>query len=174
VGKIVLITGGARSGKSFFALQEALKCPCKRVFVATALAIDREMERRIRKHRKERGNDFTTIEEPMEISSRLVGLGRDTRVTVVDCLTVWLGNLFHKWNEDEEAVRREIEMFCETISRINNTLVLVTNEVGFGIIPENRLARLYRDMLGSLNRKVAEQADQVYCCICGIPVRIKG
>jgi adenosylcobinamide kinase / adenosylcobinamide-phosphate guanylyltransferase len=174
MGRIVLITGGARSGKSSFALQEALKHPNKRVFLATALAIDDEMKTRIGKHREERGEDFSTIEEPMDISSRLNGLGRDTGVAVVDCLTVWLGNLFHKWNEDEEAIRHEIEMFCETISHVNSDLILVTNEVGFGIVPENRLARLYRDMLGFLNRKVAEQADKVYCCICGISVCIKG
>jgi len=174
VGGIVLITGGARSGKSSFALQEALKCPHKRVFLATALAIDDEMKTRIGKHREERGKAFMTIEEPMDISSRLKGLGPDIRVAVVDCLTVWLGNLFHKWKENEKAVGREMETFCATISKVESNLVLVTNEVGFGIVPENSLARLYRDMLGSLNRRVAEQADKVYCCMCGIPVCIKG
>ena len=173
MGKIVLITGGARSGKSSFALEEALKFPPERVFLATAVPFDDEMKTRIGKHKDERGEDFTTIEESLEIASRLGGLGPDVGVALVDCLTVWLGNLFHHLNEDEDAIKSEIERFCQVLLQAKHVVVLVTNEVGFGIVPENRLARHYRDMLGFLNRRVAECADKVYCCICGIPVRIK-
>jgi adenosylcobinamide kinase / adenosylcobinamide-phosphate guanylyltransferase len=174
MGGIVLITGGARSGKSSFALEEALKHPGKRVFLATALALDTEMEDRIRKHKNERGKDFATIEEPLHITFRLNSLPKDVKVVVVDCLTVWLGNLFHKWEDDEDAIEQEIESLCKAFSAFAGELILVTNEVGFGIVPENRLARMYRDRLGFLNRKVAEHADRVYCCLCGIPMRIKG
>ncbi|MBW2094173.1 MAG: bifunctional adenosylcobinamide kinase/adenosylcobinamide-phosphate guanylyltransferase [Deltaproteobacteria bacterium] len=174
MGKIVLITGGARSGKSSFALEEALKRPGKRIFIATALALDAEMKDRIRKHREERGEDFATIEEPLDINSRLTSLPKDVEVVVIDCLTVWLGNLFHKWDNNEKAVEQEVEKFCKGLTAIKRELILVTNEVGFGIVPDNHLARLYRDMLGFLNRTIAEQADNVYCCICGIPVCIKG
>jgi adenosylcobinamide kinase / adenosylcobinamide-phosphate guanylyltransferase len=174
MGRIVLVTGGARSGKSSFALEEALRHSGKRVFIATALALDDEMKDRIRKHQAERGEDFATIEEPLDLTSRLDSLGEDVEVVVVDCLTVWLGNLFHKWGNNEEGVKRQIERFCEVLPAINIQLILVTNEVGFGIVPENELARHYRDMLGFLNHKIAEQADKVYCCICGIPLCIKG
>jgi len=174
MGRIVLITGGARSGKSSFALEEALKHSGKRVFVATALALDEEMEDRIHKHRAERGKDFSTIEEPLDIISCLKDLAEDVKVVVVDCLTVWLGNLFHECGNDEDAVKQDVERLCKTLPAISPELILVTNEVGFGIVPENRLARLYRDMLGFLNRRIAQQADMVYCCLCGIPVCIKG
>ena len=174
MGRIVLVTGGARSGKSSFALEEALRHSGKRVFIATALALDDEMKDRIRKHQAERGEDFATIEEPLDLTSRLDSLGEDVEVVVVDCLTVWLGNLFHKWGNNEEGVKRQIERFCEVLPATNIRLILVTNEVGFGIVPENELARHYRDMLGFLNHKIAEHSDKVYCCICGIPLCIKG
>lgn len=174
MGRIVLITGGARSGKSSFALEQALKRPGKRVFIATALALDEEMEDRIRKHQKERGSDFATIEEPLDLLSRLNNLSDDVKVVVIDCLTVWLGNLFHESADNGESVKQGIENLCKGLSAENKEIILVTNEVGFGIVPENRLARLYRDMLGFLNRRIAEQANKVYCCLCGIPVCIKG
>lgn len=174
MGKIVLITGGARSGKSAFALEEALKHPGKRVFIATALALDEEMEDRIRKHRAQRGKQFFTIEESLDLISCLEDLAEDVKVVVVDCLTVWLGNLFHECGDNEDAVKQHVERFCKGLPAISPELILVTNEVGFGIVPENRLARMYRDMLGFLNRRIAQQADMVYCCLCGIPVSIKG
>ncbi len=174
MGGIVLITGGARSGKSSYALEKALEFPPERVFLATALAIDFEMADRIRQHREERSEDFATIEEPLDLVSRLKDLADEVNVVVVDCLTVWLGNLFHKCGDNEEAVKQDVERLCKGVSAMNRELILVTNEVGFGIVPENSLARLYRDMLGFLNRRIAEQADKVYCCICGIPVCIKG
>ena len=173
MGKIVLVTGGARSGKSSFALEEALKHSGKRIFIATAVALDDEMEDRIQKHRKERGEAFSTIEEPLDLTSRLGSLDEEVEVVVVDCLTVWLGNLFHKWGDNEEAVKQDVEQFCKGLLAINTQIILVTNEVGFGIVPENKLARHYRDMLGFLNRMIAKQADRVYCCICGIPLCIK-
>lgn len=173
MGRIVLVTGGARSGKSSFALEEALKHSGKRIFIATALALDNEMKDRIRKHRAERGKEFTTIEEPLDLTSRLSSLPGEVEVAVVDCLTVWLGNLFHQWGNNEEGVKHEVEKLIGTLPGIHFRLILVTNEVGFGIVPENKLARRYRDMLGFLNRKIAQEAHTVYCCICGIPVCIK-
>ena len=174
MGRIILVTGGARSGKSSFALEEAMKHQGKRVFIATALALDEEMKDRIRRHREERGERFATIEEPLDIISCVEGLAEDVKVLVVDCLTVWLGNLFHECGDNEDAVKQDVERFCKALPAINPELILVTNEVGFGIVPENRLTRLYRDMLGFLNRVIAQRADKVYCCICGIPVCIKG
>ena len=173
MGRIVLVTGGARSGKSSFALEEALKHSGKRIFIATALNLDDEMKDRIRKHRAERGNSFATIEEPLDLSSCLVSLPGDVEVAVVDCLTVWLGNLFHKWSNNEEGVEQEVEKLIETLPELRFRLIFVTNEVGFGIVPDNHLARRYRDMLGFLNRKIAQEAHTVYCCICGIPLCIK-
>lgn len=170
----LLITGGARCGKSDFALRAALANYSRRVFVATAVNIDAEMNERISKHRLERGELFETIEEPTELGRILTTLPESTDVAVVDCLTVWLGNLFHRSNGVEEKVRMEVDAFLAELDHVPCALVLVTNEVGWGIVPEHALARSFRDMAGYLNRKVAEKANHVYLLCCGVPLALKG
>ena len=174
MSKIILITGGARSGKSSFALSLGLQNYSRRVFIATALPIDQEMKERISRHREDRGDQFHTIEEPVELSKALSGLPADTEVVVVDCLTVWLGNLYHHSQEAEEKVRREIDAFLDHLDHSLCDLILVTNEVGCGIVPVNPLARSFRDMAGYLNRRVAGKAASVYLLCCGIPLALKG
>ncbi len=174
MNKITLVTGGARSGKSSYALQAAVSHRGPRVFVATAIAFDEEMSERIARHKKERADAFATIEEAVDLAGAMNALPPDTEVAVVDCLTVWLGNLFHSGTvrEDSDTVP-EIEMFLETVKTASCDLIIVTNEVGMGIVPENPMARRFRDMAGRLNRDVAVAADEVILLVSGIPVAIK-
>lgn len=168
-----LITGGARCGKSGLALQIALSYPV-RVFIATAEITDPEMGERISTHRLERGDLFHTVEEPVELGAALQNLTAGTAVAVVDCLTVWLGNLYHHLSADEGAIRERIDGFLRQMDRVPQDLIFVTNEVGWGIVPENGISRSYRDMAGYLNRMVAERATHVYLVCAGIPLALKG
>jgi adenosylcobinamide kinase/adenosylcobinamide-phosphate guanylyltransferase len=173
MGKITLITGGARGGKSAFALTLGLQNYSKRAFVATAVPFDQEMKDRISRHREERGDQFQTIEEPVALSQALTGLRAGTEVAVVDCLTVWLGNLYHHFQDDKEKVRMQVEAFLDHLEHPPCDLILVTNEVGWGIVPENPLARSFRDMAGYLNRRVAQKATSVFLLCCGVPLNLK-
>jgi adenosylcobinamide kinase/adenosylcobinamide-phosphate guanylyltransferase len=172
--KITLITGGARSGKSAFALSLGLQNYMKRAFVATAVPFDREMKERISRHRQERGDQFQTIEEPIEIARVLTDLPGGIEVGVVDCLTVWLGNLYHHFHDTEEKVRMQVDAFLDHLDHPVCDLILVTNEVGWGIVPENPLARSFRDMAGYLNRRAATKAATAYMLCCGLPLTLKG
>jgi adenosylcobinamide kinase/adenosylcobinamide-phosphate guanylyltransferase len=174
MSKITLITGGARSGKSSFALSLALKNCSKRAFIATAVPFDQEMKERVSRHREERGDQFHTIEEPLELPRVLTVLPGDTEVGVVDCLTVWLGNLYHHFQGEEEKVQVQVDAFLDHLAQPVCDLILVTNEVGWGIVPENPLARSFRDMAGYLNRRVAAKAATVYLLCCGLPLTLKG
>ncbi len=174
MSKITLITGGARSGKSSFALSLGLRNYSKRAFIATAVPFDQEMKDRISRHREERGDQFHTIEEPIELPRVLTVLPGGTEVGVVDCLTVWLGNLYHHFQGEEEKVRVQVEAFLVHLDHPVCDLILVTNEVGWGIVPENPLARSFRDMAGYVNRRVAQKAAHTYLLCCGIPLTLKG
>jgi adenosylcobinamide kinase/adenosylcobinamide-phosphate guanylyltransferase len=174
MSRITLITGGARSGKSTYALSLGLRNYSKRVFVATAVPFDQEMKERISGHRKERGDQFHTIEEPLELTRVLTDLPGGTEVAVVDCLTVWLGNLYHHFQDTEEKVRMRVEDFLDHLDQPVCDLILVTNEVGWGIVPENPLARSFRDVAGYLNRRVAQKATNACLLCCGIPLPLKG
>jgi len=186
-GRIVFITGGARSGKSSFAIENARSLPGRKVYVATAGALDEEMKDRIRKHREERGAEWDTIEEPLELAEAIGRIRNQYSVVLIDCLTLWLSNLllnsgggtnpsFSKdgtrgdYDPDHEMDKliAALELNKESLS-----IFLVSNEVGMGIVPDNRLARQFRDLAGKLNQKVAGTADEVYMVVSGIPVRIK-
>lgn len=174
MSRITLITGGARSGKSSFALFLGLRNYSKRVFIATAVPFDQEMNERVARHRAERGDQFHTIEEPIELPRVLTALPGGTDVGVVDCLTVWLGNLYHHFHDAEEKVRVQVDALLDHLDHPVCDLILVTNEVGWGIVPENPLARSFRDMAGYLNRRVAQKAASAYLLCCGIPLTLKG
>jgi adenosylcobinamide kinase/adenosylcobinamide-phosphate guanylyltransferase len=174
MAKVTLITGGARSGKSAFALELARRGYSRRALIATAVALDEEMKERILRHQKERGDTFQTIEEPVRLAKEISSCAGQSEVTVVDCLTVWMGNLYHHLQGDEAMVRVWIEGFLKALDQASSDLILVTNEVGWGIVPEKPMARSYRDMLGLLNRRIAEKADHVYLLCCGVPLMLKG
>jgi adenosylcobinamide kinase/adenosylcobinamide-phosphate guanylyltransferase len=165
---IVLVGGGARSGKSRYALELAKKRGPAMVFLATAQPLDAEMEARITRHREERQSDFTTVEEPLEIADRIRNTHADAMV--VDCLTLWLSNVMHTFGRDVDA---EIEKVAEAARDSAATVILVTNEVGSGIVPESGLARDFRDRCGLLNQRIASVAEEVYWMVFGLPFRVK-
>ncbi|MBD3239934.1 MAG: bifunctional adenosylcobinamide kinase/adenosylcobinamide-phosphate guanylyltransferase [Chitinivibrionales bacterium] len=174
MARITMLTGGARSGKSALALELAERYDGQRAFVATAEITDDEMRQRVNRHRLERGPIYLTFEEPLALGEALGGLPPAVGVAVVDCLTVWLGNVYHYRGEDEETVGRAIDELLAALEHVDKDLILVTNEVGWGIVPENALARSFRDMAGRLNRLLAARADTV-CLVCaGIPLVLKG
>ncbi len=172
--KMILIAGGARSGKSTFALKLAQENYKNRAFIATATPIDNEMKSRITAHKKKRIGKYKTIEEEIDLAKAFKNLPPAIEVAVVDCLTIWLGNLFYHSGDDEVAVKERVDKFIKYLLKVKCDIIFVTNEVGCGIVPNNDLARTFRDMSGYMNRVVAEKADVVYLCSCGIPVKIKG
>jgi len=165
---IILITGGARSGKSTRAEARARAFPGRPVYVATAEALDAEMRERIAKHRARRGSAWLERETPIELVAALVETdGHGARL--VDCLTLWLSNLMHA----ERDWEKEARLLAEALGRQNSPVVLVTNEVGLGIVPDNALARRFRDAAGILNQMVARVADEVEFMVAGLPMRVK-
>jgi adenosylcobinamide kinase/adenosylcobinamide-phosphate guanylyltransferase len=144
-----------------------------RVFLATATAFDGEMADRIARHRRERAERFTTVEAPLDLATALAHLPSETDVALVDCLTVWLGNLFERHGAERESFE-EVAAFLRVIESPPCDLVVVTNEVGMGIVPENALARRFRDVAGRLNSEVAARANRVALMVCGLPIWAKG
>ena len=171
---VVLVTGGTRSGKSSFALELAEKLEGKRLFLATAEALDEEMGQRIHRHRKQRGNRWDTLEEPIYLGKALRPALGLYKTIVVDCLTLWMSNLLGKYPDRDENAAEIIDDFFSCLSEFDGTLIVISNEVGMGIVPDNKLARIYRDQLGLLNQRMAERADKVYVLFSGIPVEVKG
>jgi len=170
--KVTLLTGGGRSGKSRLALERAAGHACKG-FVATAVPFDDEMQARIAKHRQDRDPAYVTVEAPIDLVSGIRSLVGDADVAVVDCLTVWLGNLMHRHGE-MEGRPPEIEAFLQLLKDPPMELILVTNEVGSGIIPPNRPSRVFRDLAGFVNQEVAALADEVILVACGLGINLKG
>jgi adenosylcobinamide kinase/adenosylcobinamide-phosphate guanylyltransferase len=157
---LVLVGGGSRSGKSRWALDRARKRGGRLLFIATAEALDQEMSVRIARHRTDRGDEFETVEEPRELAKVIRSVQGDA--IVVDCLTLWLSNVM---GDVEEVIAAAREQTAEVIC--------VTNEVGCGIVPENALAREFRDRAGVMNQRFAEAADEVYWMVFGQSLKVK-
>lgn len=189
---IVMVTGGARSGKSSFAERWCMKHAGKAFYIATAQAFDPEMEQRIALHRQDReaaGYSWKTIEEPLRLRDLLLELqGKESfwgqasagqalaPAVLIDCLTLWLSNVLLDAGEQADAeakTMREIDRLLEAVSGYEGTLVIVTNEVGSGIVPAYPLGRQYRDLAGIMNRRLAAMADQVFLVTAGIPIELK-
>ena len=170
--KIYFITGGARSGKSAFAEKLAKDLGGKRAYVATAQALDAEMAARIAKHRQDRGTAWETFEEPLAVAELLRKLSGRYDVTLLDCLTLWLSNVMAHTDSAAAVITRSDELIG-AIKEHRGSCILVSNEVGLGIVPDNPLARKFRDLAGTLNQKVALAADEVYFTAAGIPLKIK-
>ncbi len=171
--KVLLVTGGGRSGKSRYALQRA-DAYARKGFVATAEAFDDEMRLRIDKHREERGGRYLTVEAPLALAEAITSLAGRADVAVVDCLTVWLGNLMHHHGSVADQTPRALEQLLKLLADPPLDVILVTNEVGLGIIPGDPLTRSYRDMAGIMNQRVAAVADEVALVVCGLPMMLKG
>jgi adenosylcobinamide kinase/adenosylcobinamide-phosphate guanylyltransferase len=167
--KLTLVTGGARSGKSTWAEHLARRSGRPRRYIATAQAWDDEMAARIAQHRADRGDGWTTVEAPLDLAGALAG-AEPGEVVLVDCLTLWLTNHLLADND----LRAESEGLLTALAGCNAPVIVVTNEVGWGIVPENALARAFRDEQGRLNQRVAVQADCVVAVMCGLPLALKG
>lgn len=164
-----LILGGARSGKSRLAEQRARDSGLDVLYVATAQAGDDEMAARIAAHRARRPPEWTTIEAPHGLGAALGSHGRRDRLLLVDCLTLWLGNLVH----DETHLDTEWRALLKTLPGLPGEIVLVSNEVGLGIVPDNALARRFRDAAGRLNQDVAAACERVTFVAAGLPLTLK-
>lgn len=182
MGQVVLITGGAKSGKSAYALSRArADAPeeQKRYFLATARAVDEEMRDKIRRHQEERDGEYETLEAPLDLAEAMQNLAGGGRVIIVlDCLTVWLGNLYYEKTDDEDYLARKISQLAGRVQdfkkRGKGRLYIITNELGGGIVPADRLSRSFRDRAGLLNQRMAVLADEVVLCVCGLPQKLKG
>lgn len=174
MGRLILVTGGARSGKSDFAQNLALELGGDDVvFVATAEPGDEEMRRRIAAHRQSRPTAWRTVEAPRRIGEAIEN-GEAARVIVVDCLTLLVSNvLLADDHHAEFAVQEEVRGLMDATRAITATVIVVTNEVGLGIVPADRLTRHYRDLLGRANAMLAQRAEQVYLLISGLPIELK-
>ena len=168
-GRVILYIGGARSGKSRLAQTRAESMPNELVYVATAQAGDEEMTERINRHRAERGTRWRTIEVPLKLPQVLAKSEFAGRVLLIDCLTLWLSNLLIA-ERDVAAAQREM---LEALAAVDATVLLVTNEVGMGIVPENALARRFRDEAGRLHQAIAATADEVWLVAAGIALPLK-
>jgi adenosylcobinamide kinase / adenosylcobinamide-phosphate guanylyltransferase len=170
MNKIILVGGGARSGKSRFALSYAQALGARRLFVATAEARDSEMSERIARHRDERGDEFATKEEPVDLA-RLLAEDHAVDVFLVDCLTLWLSNLLLREHTPSD-IEKQVQEVLATIESRRQHVIVVSNEVGLGIVPESALARSFRDIVGRAHQQIAAVADEVYLAAMGMVVRL--
>lgn len=175
--KLILVTGGARSGKSRYAQKRAEEMVGSKCFLATCPPIDPEMDERIVNHKKDRlGKGWDTVEEQLDIAGTLKRL--EYSVVLVDCLTLWVNNILYSYEKKQEIcgeqeITRRCEQLIEAVTESDARVILVTNEVGMSIVPNNASARLFRDLVGRCNQVIAAAADEVILVSCGIPLQIK-
>ena len=171
--RIIFITGGCRSGKSRYALNYVNQHFLKKLYLATCEALDEEMAQRIEHHKKMRGPEWHTIEEPVEIVDKIRQYGDKVEVILLDCITLWLSNILMKWDNDSR-IMDEVDRFVNVIKQSPTSFIIVSNEVGMGIVPAEPLSRRFRDLSGMANQKIAEMADTVIFTVSGIPIFLKG
>jgi adenosylcobinamide kinase/adenosylcobinamide-phosphate guanylyltransferase len=170
MGRTTLILGGARSGKSRFAQALAEQSEVRLVYVATAGAYDAEMEERIERHREDRGERWETVEEQYDLAAVIARHSGSGATLLIDCLTLWLSNMML----NEQDVARALDGIIAALKVCDGHVILVSNEVGSGIVPETPLGRAFRDEAGRLNQRVAAQADAVALVVAGLPLWLKG
>jgi len=181
--KSILIIGGARSGKSRFAQELALKLGESVLFVATATAGDEEMQHRIEEHQRARPATWTTLEVTTHIARQIEQKIGEAQVVIIDCITLLVNNVYSQYTDQtseqidapliEKKITSEIDELVDCIHHIGASFIVVTNEVGTGLVPVNRVSRLYRDLLGKANQLLAQRVDEVYLMVAGLPVPIK-
>jgi adenosylcobinamide kinase/adenosylcobinamide-phosphate guanylyltransferase len=170
----ILVTGGARSGKSRHAQALAESLASERIYLATGQAFDAEMADRIRRHQADRDASWRTIEAPLDVIPHLSA----GPVVLLDCLTLWVSNLLHHGAPDGVSAAPPLDLqraaLVQAVRDADNHVILVTNEVGLGVVPMNPLARRFRDEAGWLAQDLAQVCDQVHLCVAGIPMTVKG
>ena len=176
--KLIVVTGGTRSGKSLFAEEYLTSCSGRKAYVATAQILDEEMKERVAEHRRRRPEDWQTLEISSGLSAAFPAVLEQADAVLVDCLTLYLSNyLFaHETAGDEEILQGALQEMENIVGAVrqteDKTVIFVTNELGCGIVPMSHISRLYRDVVGKVNQYAAGQADEVYWTVCGIPVEI--
>jgi adenosylcobinamide kinase/adenosylcobinamide-phosphate guanylyltransferase len=173
MAKITFITGGARSGKSRLAEELTLRHGAPVGYLATSQAGDPEMAARIARHQGRRGCDWQTMEEPLAIAEVILGHDGYFKAILVDCVTLWLTNMLLKYENTAQPLE-EVRKLTALFVRLQTPLVLVSSEVGMGIVPENQLARTFRDLAGEANELLAAAADEVHVMFSGLPLKLKG
>lgn len=169
----IFVTGGARSGKSRLAEELAQGYGAPLGYIATGMAGDAEMAQRIARHRARRGPAWRTIEEPSDLAGAIKANEGSCTALLVDCVTLWLTNLLLSHGDAGRALE-EVEALIRILPSLKAPLILVSNEVGMGIVPENGLARAFRDLAGEANEMLAKAADEVYVMFSGLPLKLKG
>lgn len=165
-----LILGGARSGKSALALKYAERDEDRRIFIATAQALDDEMAARIARHREDRQENWETVEAPLDLAEAIARHGGEGRAVLIDCLTLWLSNIDHEGCD----IDFETEALVAAINGTAASIILVSNEIGLGLVPDTPLGRSFRDAQGRLNQRIAAACDVVEFVAAGLPIRLKG
>jgi len=171
MSKLIFITGPVRSGKSNFAVNLAKKSKKKIIFIATCKPVDTEMKERIKKHQQQRPKEWITIEEEIDLGSVLRKISKD-KLIIIDCITLWVSNLFfHNFNEKE--ILKIVNDLISIIKRKGLSVIIVSNEVGWGIVPNNKIARNFRDIMGIIHQKISESSNEIYLLVSGIPIKLK-
>ena len=171
MGGHVLVLGGARSGKTGFAERMAMRAGEMPLYLATAQALDAEMLERVKLHQQQRHKRFATLEEPVELATALKGAARSHDVILVDCLTLWITNLL----ATNRNVAAAVDELAATLPDLDGTrVILVSNEVGLGIVPDNAMARMFRDLAGAAHQRLAEICTEVHFVVAGLPMTLKG
>ena len=169
---VTLVLGGARSGKSRYA--QKLAAGFERVtFIATARAVDPEMQRKIAQHRSERSASWETVEAPLNLESAIRSRRTKADMLIIDCLTLYLANLMRARKGARNTILDDLEQLCRALRIAKSSIIIVSNEVGCGIVPAFRSGRLYRDLLGQLNQQIAAMADRVIFMVAGVPLTVK-
>ena len=182
MGKLTFILGGARSGKSSYAQKMAEDSGKTVTFIATAQAFDDEMKARIQKHREDRPKEWKTLEVQKDISAYLTQHPQQTVIYLLDCITLLANNVFMQFIEDDLvnevkakiALEDELDKLIKYISEHDEEWIIISNEVGLGLVPPYQMGRVYRDLLGWANQKLAKEADEVLFMVAGIPMKVKG
>lgn len=185
MSNIILVTGGARSGKSSFAESLCIKQNNKTAYIATSVAFDDEMKNRVKKHQESRPKSWKTYEIYKDIYSIVEELNKNYDTVIMDCVTLMVNNLMfthgievdeatsEELNELENYIREQITKLLEAVKKTNLYFVIVTNEIGMGIVPENKLSRIYGDFVGRANQLIASYSNEVYFVVSGIPMKVK-
>lgn len=185
MSNIILVTGGARSGKSSFAESLCIKQDNKTAYIATSVAFDDEMKNRVKKHQESRPKSWKTYEVYKDIYSIVEELNKNHDTVIMDCVTLMVNNLMfthgievdeatsEELNELENYIREQITKLLEAVKKTNLYFVIVTNEIGMGIVPENKLSRIYGDFVGRANQLIANYSNEVYFVVSGIPMKVK-
>jgi len=172
MGKITFILGGTRSGKSSFAVKLAEESAKKTAFIATCVPYDDEMQTRVMLHKKERSSEWATFEEPKELAILLKNINNQFETVIIDCITLFVTNLIMD-NLDDNVINDRITQMMLALKDVNYDTYIVSNEVGLGIVPDNALARRFRDIAGKVNQLIASHADNVFFMVSGIPMKVK-